>query len=141
MSATQVANMLCDIYGSKGKMRADNLAQCFNEDVALFPLFSAPTSEALVRGRTAVVSALGVLPSAPAEADRRVFIEIDLDQGPPHSPTLSLDFYVKGSCPGVDTLLPAHRAATTEEAQDYVMVLYRVNRDRISEVAAKFLQK
>ena len=135
MSATQVANMLCDIFGSKSKLRGENLAQCFNEEVVVSTLFTVP-AEPLLRGRAALVAALGALPPAKAEAERRVFIEIDSDQPPPHSPTLSLDFYAKHSVPGLNTLLPSKDVADCKSADDYILVLYRVLRDRISEVAS-----
>jgi hypothetical protein len=68
LSAAQVANMLCEMYSSKGKMRTDHLSNVFSDKVVTSSLFSLEPMPA-ASGKAAIIAAYEKLGAPPAPAD------------------------------------------------------------------------
>lgn len=134
LSASQVANMMCEMYSSKGKMRCEHLSNVFAERVKLFSLFSLEPLPAGT-GKSAIISSYEKLgpPQQSAEACARVFVETSAGQGA----SLSLDVYAAGRSPGFCGAGMLEEHVKEGEEGEGVVVLYRVMNDVVDMVSLK----
>ena len=119
----QVVDRFCEIYGSQAKRRAEDAMQIFHPELRVTVLSSGAVVE---RGLSKLKVLLGEVYAGKCEAGKRVFIEPE--RGDQKGPTFCLDMYDQNRSPGLG---PKGFTAVTSE---YVVVLYRVEENRINQI-------
>lgn len=122
-NASQVGNMLCEMWSGGGKMRLDNLEQCFSTDVRVSSLASgAVLQKGFAKLREVWERSAGAVT---AEAKQSVLVESNARA----QPSLVLHLYAPSKSPGL-TPKGAAEAASTEP----LAALYRVHDNKVDHI-------